>query len=125
MSDNLYLYRFDVLSAFASSEPNREFLMNKSEWNELGKLGDILTIYRTMTVEEKNNGLYGISWTTDINVANFFKEKYTRNLLTNAQERVIVELKIPKDDVIAYWTERQESEIVYICPKSHDYCNIW
>lgn len=114
MSDNLYDYRFDVLDAFYCEEPNRDYLMNKSERQFLKKFNQKITIYRGMTQVEKESGNFGISWTLNKEMASFFANNYRRNFSTDKMSKTVHELTVDKCDVFAYLNEREEAEIIYI-----------
>ncbi|QMU28118.1 hypothetical protein [Adhaeribacter radiodurans] len=113
-SDNLYHLRDFVRRAFRSKRPNRDVLMNEEEKAILLALPDTLKIYRAMTVEEKLSGDYGVSWTLNLKVAEFFRDDYWRNIATQDKEKTIMELEIPKEKIIALFLEREEEEVIYI-----------
>jgi len=112
--DNNYQFRHMIKDAFKRPEPHREILMSKKERDYLEKLPDTFTIYRGMTVEEYESGDYGVSWSLKESVARFFIEKYRRNFDTQDIPKTIHQLTIKKEDVIAYFGERKEFEIIYI-----------
>jgi len=114
MSDNLYNYRVDLKEVFLCKEPNREYLMNKKERDFLAKLPEQITIYRGMTLQEKESNNFGISWTLDKNIAVFFANEYQRNYSTNYLQKTIHELTINKNELIAFFNERKEKEVIYI-----------
>jgi hypothetical protein len=112
-SDNLYHYRVDLKMAFKSNEPDRHFLMSKGEKNFVLGLPDKVTIYRAMSKDEQASAVYGVSWTLSQAVAKFFKNTHVRNYATSGTKKVIVEAMVNKKDIIAYFDERSESEIIY------------
>ena len=113
-SDNLYQFRKAVKLAFASKEPQPEKLMSKRELNYLNKLPDTFTIYRGMTVDEFNSEDFGVSWTLKKSVAKFFSDEYIRNFDTKNCQKMVHQLTVNKSDVICYFDEREEYEIIYI-----------
>ena len=113
-SDNLYHYREEVRECFSSQTPYRHNLMNKKEKAYLASLGDRVTIYRAMTLEEEESGEYGISWTLKYDVAEFFKNDYQRNYSTAELERTIVSMEIDTDRVIALFLGRDEHEVIVL-----------
>jgi hypothetical protein len=113
-SDDLYEYRADVKFAFESDEPKKEFLMNKSERRFLKGLPEKIRIYRGMTVTEKQSNDFGISWTLKKEEAEFFINDYQRNYATRHEKKCIHELAISKKDVVAFFNDREEFEIIYI-----------
>ena len=118
MSDNLYLHRDQVKTAFCRNQPGRQKLMRLEELEYLKALPDHLSIYRGMTEQELNNGNYGVSWTLKKEVAEFFAFSYIRNFDTDHYAKVVHELNIRKKEVIALFLGRQEYEIIYIPSKS-------
>jgi hypothetical protein len=67
-----------------------------------------------MTEEEKDSGEYGISWSLKKEVAETFAFTYAHNYDSVGEPKTVLELKINKSDVIAYLTDRQENEILYL-----------
>jgi hypothetical protein len=117
MSDNLYQYRYDLRNAFLSQETEREYLMTKKERDYLNKLPEQITIFRGMTEQEYKSNELGISWTIKKSVAEYFVNIYPRNYATNRLKKVICELTIPKSEVIAFFNQRKEFEVIYIKDK--------
>ena len=114
LSDNLLKYRKEVKESFRSEEPERNKLMSKREINYLNRLPDELIIYRGMTVEEFKSGDFGVSWTLKKKVGEFFVKKYSRNIDTDHLTKMVHEIKIKKSDVISYFGQRGEYEIIYL-----------
>jgi hypothetical protein len=114
MSDNTFDYRFDIRDSFLSEEPCREFLMNKSEQKQLENLPQKISIYRGMTIVEKDNKDFGLSWTLKKEKAEFFANKYQRNYSTKTYPKIVHEMVIDKSKVIAFFNNRKEFEIIYI-----------
>jgi hypothetical protein len=113
-SDNLFHYRKDIKLAFTCKEPEREYLMNLKERRFLENLPERITIYRGMTENELKQKSFGCSWTLKKEVAEFFANTYQRNYATNYLEKVVYELTINKSEVIAFFNQREEFEIIYI-----------
>ena len=113
LSDNLYKYREEVKTCFNSDLPNREELMTQKEKETLKSLPAIVTIYRGMTIKEMNTGSYGVSWSLKKDIAKFFTT-YFRNCDVKNEPKVIKELTIPKEKIIAYFNERDEEEVIYL-----------
>ncbi len=99
---------------FSSNREERIHLMNTDEQKYFQALPDTITIYRGMSQKEAEDGNYGISWTLNRSVADFFAEKYFRNSLYKEEEKKVVELSIPKTKAIAYFNGRKEEEVIYI-----------
>ncbi len=116
LCDNLYGFKDYIKQTFSSEEPYREKLMSKKEQKYLSTLPEDLTIYRGMTVQEFESGDFGVSWTLRKDVAEFFAYKYDRNHSTAHLPKLVHELQIKKSDIIAYFGERKEFEVIYIQP---------
>ena len=67
-----------------------------------------------MTESELRSEDYSISWTLNKKLAEFFAFEHTRSLNTRGKKKVVKELQINKRDVVAYFADRKESEIIYI-----------
>lgn len=114
MCDNLYFYKEDVKLAFSCKEPEREHLMSLRERRYLENLPEQITIYRGMTEEELEMESFGCSWTLKKEIAEFFATSYQRNYATMDLTKVVHEKIINKSEVIAFFDEREEFEIIYI-----------
>ncbi len=103
------------LRLFTSPRPQRKFLMSGTERGELVAMPKTLTIYRGYA---KGRARSGLSWTLSKERAGFFA-KYAngtrRQLLVGHRPggtAMIVTGKCHKRDVLAYFNERDEQEIV-------------
>jgi hypothetical protein len=67
-----------------------------------------------MTVEELESGDFGVSWTLSKERAEFFAFKYGRNLSTEGKPKIVHQLEVMKVEILAYFNERNEQEVVYI-----------
>jgi hypothetical protein len=115
-SDNLCTLREESKRCFSSDLPNRECLMNEDELLVFRSLPEMVTIYRGMTEEEKESGDYSISWTLKKEVAKFFATKYNRNYSERGKKKTIVKLRVPKTNLVAYFNDRKEEEVIYLHP---------
>ena len=88
-----------------SERGSRHYLMNEEEFNLLQSLSDEVTIYRGWQKGINENGL---SWTLDKAKAKMFS---TRIALEG--EPLVLEKKISKSDIIAVFTGRNESEVIW------------
>lgn len=84
---------------------DKKFLMNDSEYQAYQNLPDILTVYRGVTPGHNPDGL---SWTSDIEKAQWFANRFGSGYLLKGTAR--------KKDVLAYFGRRREEEVV-ISPK--------
>lgn len=112
-SDNIYkqIPLEQLLAIFLNSNrKQREFIMTKKEQKYLNSLPEFVTIYRGMSLMESDSKVYGISWTLSEERAIFF----TTDLRSADVNGIVVRLEVPKSDIIAYWSDRDEHEIIYI-----------
>jgi hypothetical protein len=114
MSDNLFIYRFDLRAAFMSEEENRDSLMLKKEKMIFNNLPDKVKIYRGVTTDEIESNNFGLSWSLRREVAEFFAFKYCRNYDTVSSLKTVIELEVDKNEIIAYFQDRKEEEIIYL-----------
>jgi len=87
---------------------NRRDIMNAEELAVFEGLPLRLRIYRGCSVEETTAGVFGLSWTVNRAIAEFFAWRY------NAADRgrVVVSTEITRPDVLAYFNTRREQEII-------------
>lgn len=104
---------FTVQSLFTSQRVKRKFLMNHYERRYLNELPNEIQIFRGMSIEEFNSKNFGISWTLRKEVA----EKFKKRKRHGETEKVIHQITVDRDEVIAYFAGRKEFEIIYITPK--------
>ena len=86
-----------------SERGSRHYLMNEEEFNLLQSLSDEVTIYRGCQKGINENGL---SWTLDKSKAEFFANRL-------GKKGIVLEKKISKSDIIAVFTGRGESEVIW------------
>lgn len=89
---------------------------DKKTKNFYDELPNVVTLYRGCTKEEAESGDYGISWSTDKKVAEFFAKEYCRR----DRNGVVLEIQIYKSDICAVLLNRDESEV--ILPYVEDIC---
>lgn len=114
MSDDLFIYRNDLRLAFMSEEENRESLMSKKERTVLNILPDKVKIYRGVTTDEIDSKCFGLSWSLKKEVAEFFAFKYRRNYDSSSSLKTVIEMEVDKNEIIAYFHDREEEEIIYL-----------
>jgi hypothetical protein len=117
-SDNLYSFSKMIKKCFLKNEPQIESLMLPEEMEYFNNLPNQITIYRGMTEDELNQKAFGCSWTLKKEVAEYFAYTYSRNFDTRNINKVVHELTINKNEVIAFFNEREEFEIIYIKTKT-------
>ena len=113
-SDNLYHLKEEVKETFLEDRSHREFLMTEKELKIYNSLPENITIYRGMTVEELESGDFNVSWTLSKKCAEFFAFKYGRNFSTEGIPKVVHQLEVLKVEILAYFHERNEQEVIYI-----------
>ena len=113
-SDNLYHLKEEIKEAFLEDRSEREYLMNKKELKIYNSLPENITIYRGMTTEELESGDFGVSWTLSRERADYFAFTYGRNFSTEGVSKVVHQLEVKKVEILAYFNERNEQEVIYI-----------
>jgi hypothetical protein len=113
----------EVIAGYLNNpRPERHYLMNVEERAFLAEVPEQLTIYRGCSIAEIESNKLRYSWTLDIKVAEFFAYKYTRaidekNKCNDMSKYDVIERVINKDEIVAYFNGRDESEILYF-PKN-------
>lgn len=118
-SDNNFIWRKQILKAFSKINAELEFIMEQEELDLVNNLPDKITIYRGMTVKERNSGNFGVAWSLDKKVAEFFAYEYERNHCTRKLEKTVHTLVINKNEMIAFTNDRKESTVFYIPAKTN------
>ena len=105
------------LRLFQSKKTNRKCLMLAEEHEKLAELPDSIEIWRGCG---ELSGVRGMSWTLDRKIAEYFsayavgqRRRMLAHIWPEANVKpFVVRAKCQKTDVIAYFEERQEKEIV-------------
>lgn len=84
-------------------EAKKEQLMDKDNLAAYRQLSEVLTLYRGVP---KNGVVLGLSWTTDLKTAQFFKNR------TGSKGGKIYSAVVPKSAVLAFYGDREEQEVV-------------
>ena len=113
-TDYLGRYYNEINEAFLSNRPYREYLMSEEETLFLNSLPEGITIYRGMFVKDHQVNHFGVSWTLSRKVAEFFATINGRTHNPNKDKRKVYKKIINKSEVIAYFKERNEYEIIYV-----------
>lgn len=114
MSDNLFKYRYDLRASFLSEELNRDSLMSNKELTVLKNLPNKVKIYRGAATDEIDSKNFGLSWSLKKEVAEFFAFVYRRNYNTSSSLKKVIEIEVDKNEIIAYFDNREEDEIIYL-----------
>lgn len=113
-SKNTRFFQNEIRELFSSSRGNKTALMSDLEIEALSKLPEKIKVYRGMTLEEKESGEFGISWSLDRGIAEMFSITYAHNYHAVDLPKTVLELEINRSDVIAYFFDREEKEILYL-----------
>lgn len=89
---------------------DKKIMMNEEEYAYYESLPEIITVYRGVSPGRAKDGL---SWTDDKEKAIWFANRFA----TENQQGYLLAGKVDKEDVLAYFNGRNESELV-IHPKS-------
>lgn len=114
LCNNTYRFRKELKEAFSADIPGKEKLITQEARKVIDKLPNCITIFRGMSVSEDESNDFGISWTLNRKVAESFANTYFHNYDTQGQKHIVKEIKISKTDIISYFNERKEEEIIYI-----------
>lgn len=100
-SENIFEYFYEWEELWGCSV--RDMVMEKSDTKEFSKLPEVITVYRG---QDRDYDL-GMSWTTNKDKAIWFSQRFSKNgeVLTG---------KVLKENVLAYFNGRNESEIVVL-----------
>lgn len=104
-SENLWQHRDlipTLLWPLNRSLELRSHMMCKEDQEALDALPETLTIYRGCAAENR----VGYSWTVNEKKALWFAKRFSR------KEPIVLAATVNKSSVVAYFTERQEDEIV-------------
>lgn len=93
-----------LIRLFRKCDPSS--LMSKEEYKVYRSLPDCVDIYRG--IRKGSNKVKGMSWTTDIEVAKWFSQRFTDG--HNMGD--VYKASIRKSDILAYFEGANESEIV-------------
>ena len=96
------LSKSKLVSLFKAADP--EILMDAEERAQLQSLDDKVTIYRGVTSYNARN-VKALSWTLDENVARWFASRF-------GEQGRVYQAQIAKDDILAIFTGRNESEVI-------------
>jgi len=89
-----------------SERGSRESFMTEDERAEFAALQPQFTVYRGYSENDQEE--FGMSWSTDAGVAEWFARRFARE-----DDKIFMEeMEVSKDDVFAYLTRRGEEEII-------------
>lgn len=98
--------RATALRLFRIANPRE--IMTPDDLNTFENLSYPLTVYRGCDTAEVEAGRFGLSWTTDRAVAEFFAWRFD----VADTSRVVVSTTVERGDVLAYFDTRHEREVI-------------
>lgn len=107
-TENLCDNQHRLRSLLNANRPKRQLIMDETERGEIEKLPKELTIYRGYSVKSRSRSW---SWTLDKDKAEWFARRCRIQGIKSGQPR-IAQGQARKDDIVAYFSRREESEIV-------------
>ena len=96
------LSKRDLLSLFKQTDPS--LLMDEEEYQSFQDLDDVVTVYRGVTSMNAKN-VKALSWTLDRDTAEWFAHRF-------GESGTVYEAQIHKDHIYAYFSGRNESEVI-------------
>jgi|688.fasta_scaffold161898_1 hypothetical protein len=105
MSENLWQYQPAIRRIMDHNRPRRDEMMTAKERHAVGTMPDPIAIYRGYT---RPGSMKGWSWTTDPDKADWFARRFA----DAGGACFVAEGTVSKQYLIAYFTGRNESEIV-------------
>lgn len=96
----------DAFFYFCDPRVSMELLMEKDEFEEYKKLPNELTVFRGCNLVEAEIGDWGISWTTERKVAEFFAFRFENH------DGRVYGIDIDKRDILAFFNDRNEFEVI-------------
>ena len=90
-------------------QADKSALMNGDEIQRISDLPDNITIYRGVN-DITNHPVNGLSWTLDINTANWFANRFTKMEKCTAS---VYKATIKKEDILSYFDEEKEVVVDY------------
>lgn len=89
----------------------RKKTMYKKEMRLYDSLPEKVTVYRGMTEKEFASKNFGISWTLDNKIAEFFAFKFHRRQYSNAKN-IVHKMEVDKKDIYMILLDRNEKEVI-------------
>ena len=90
-------------------QADKSALMNGDEIQRISDLPDNVTIYRGVN-DITNHPVNGLSWTLDINTANWFANRFAKMKECTAS---VYKATINKEDILSYFDEEKEVVVDY------------
>ena len=96
------LSKRDLLSLFKATDP--ALLMDEEDYQSFLNLDDVVTVYRGVTSVNAKN-VKALSWTLDRDTAEWFAHRF-------GESGTVYEARIHKNHICAYFSGRNESEVI-------------
>ena len=96
------LSKKDLLSLFKATDP--ALLMDEEDYQSFLDLDDVVTVYRGVTSMNARN-VKALSWTLDRDTAEWFAHRF-------GESGTVYEAQIHKNHIYAYFSGRNESEVI-------------
>lgn len=96
------LSKRDLLSLFQATDP--ALLMSEEDYQQFKDLDDVVTVYRGVTSMNAKN-VKALSWTLDQDTAEWFAHRF-------GESGTVYEAQIRKEHIYAYFSGRNESEVI-------------
>lgn len=96
------LSKRDLLSLFKATDP--ALLMDEEDYQQFQNLDDIVTVYRGVTSINAHS-VKALSWTLDRDTAEWFAHRF-------GESGVVYEAQIQKNHIYAYFSGRNETEVI-------------
>lgn len=104
-SENIWQNLDEWETLWSSDRPGREqHVMDDEEREFLANLPDLVTAYRGAVLETNEDGM---SYSLDFDRAAWFAKRFNRD-----NDPVVIEVTVPRDDILAYFDGRGEEEVV-------------
>ena len=84
---------------------NKDYVMSKEEQEFLDNLPNEVILYRGCSTDEYDFGKFGMSWTTERKVAEFFAFRFN-------QHNAVYQIKVNKNQIKAFFIDRHEFEAI-------------
>ncbi len=114
-SENVFQNKKDWIDAWSYKTPGREAVMTEDERTALSGMPELVEVWRGAGRKRYPKGL---SWTTNRAQAEWFAHRYSSN------EPVLVRGLVRRQDVLAFFIEREEDEIVALRVKVQEVMNL-
>jgi hypothetical protein len=111
---DVFYRKSDELKALLNRrKPQIDKIMDKEELAVFNNLPNEVKIYRSMTKTEFNSQKFGVSWTTEKEIAENYAYK-NQEMNPSEMEMTVHCMIVKKENLIAYSDKFHDSEIIYV-----------